>query len=55
MEVPAGLCWVLVDVGVDGEATGTVGEAWGGVNRRRRAPGSGGCDLQIGATPALIG
>jgi hypothetical protein len=34
-KAPAGFCWLLVDVGVDEEATGTVGEAWGGVNRRR--------------------
>jgi hypothetical protein len=40
------------DVDVDEEAPGTVGEAWGSVNRRRGSQGSGGLRLEIAAAPA---
>jgi hypothetical protein len=39
----------------DGEAACSSGEAWGSSNRRRRSPGTGGSDHQIGAAPASIG
>ena len=42
-----------VDV-VDEEAPGTGGSSWNSSNRRRRPPGTGGSDLQIGAAPAMI-
>ena len=43
------------DEGVDdGESTGTGGSSWGGSNRRRRPPGTGGSELQIGAALATI-
>jgi hypothetical protein len=48
-------CLVLVDVGEDEGAPGTVGEAWGGVNRRRQAAGTGGSDLEIPARERVIG
>jgi hypothetical protein len=40
---------------VDGGAPGTGGNSRGGSNRRRRSPGTGGSDRQIGADPASIG
>ena len=41
--------------GVDvGESAGSGGSSWGGPNRRRRPPGTGGSDLQIGEAPATI-
>jgi hypothetical protein len=40
------------DVDVDEEVPGTVGEAWGSVNRQRGSQGSGGLRLEIAAAPA---
>ena len=45
---------MLDDVVDDGEAPGTGGSSWNSSNRRRRPPGTGGVDLQIGAAPAMI-
>jgi hypothetical protein len=43
------------EVVVDGEASGSSGEARGGVDQRRRCPGSGGSDLAIPTMEEVIG
>jgi hypothetical protein len=45
---------VCGDVGVDDEAPGTGGVAWGSSNRRRRSAGTGGLRRQIGAALVKI-